>query len=378
MATTSPNESLPRGALRAGLAIAILLLAAATAAFLYATERARDVRRATAAATRVTITARACEPGEITVAAGRHAFEIVNASDRAVEWEILDGVMVIEERENIAPGFSQTLTTRLEPGDYAITCGLLSNPRGKLHVLAAAGAATQAKPDLVAFIGALAEYKVFLAGQAREFNQAADALAGAVKAGDLDKARTLYAPAQAAYARLAPVAPLFSDLDTSIDAPAAYFEKREADPAFVGLHRLAYGLFNKAGMDGLAPVADRLASDAAMLQTRIHDLRVTPQGMIGGAASALDRLTAGDPGQTSDPHELEARLAGVRKVYDLFRPIAARTQAELASTIDGDFDRLDKTISRQVSASAADAGLSKDTAALAADLSRLRDGMELN
>lgn len=375
MATT--NESLPRGAVRAGLAIAILLLVAAAAAFLYATERARDARRATAAATSVTITRRACEPGEITVAAGRHAFEIVNASDRAVEWEILDGVMVIEERENIAPGFSQTLTTRLEPGDYAITCGLLSNPRGKLHVLAAAGA-TREKPDLAAFIGALAEYKVFLASQAREFNQAVDALAGAVKAGDLDKARTLYAPAQAAYARLAPVAPLFSDLDTSIDAPAAYFEKREADPAFVGLHRLAYGLFNKAGTDGLAPVADGLASDAATLQARIHDLRVTPQGMIGGAAAALDRLTAGDPGQTSDPHELVARLAGVRKVYDLFRPIAARTQAELASTIDGDFDRLDKAISRQASAGAADAGLSKDTAALAADLSRLRDGMELN
>ncbi len=374
MATT--HESLPRGAVRAGIAIAILLLAAAAAVFLYATERARDVRRA--AATRVTITARACEPGEITVAAGRHAFEIVNASDRAVEWEILDGVMVIEERENIAPGFSQTLTARLEPGDYAITCGLLSNPRGKLHVLAAADAATREKPDLAAFIGALAEYKVFLASQAREFNQAVDALAGAVKAGDLDKARTLYAPGQAAYARLAPVAPLFSDLDASIDAPAAYFEKREADPAFVGLHRLAYGLFNKAGTDGLAPVADGLASDAATLQARIHDLRVTPQGMIGGAAAALDRLTAGDPGQTSDPHELEARLAGVRKVYDLFRPIAARTQAELASTIDGDFDRLDKAISRQASAGAADAGLSKDTAALVADLSRLRDGMELN
>ncbi len=68
----------------------------------------------------------------------------------------------------------------------------------------------------------------------------------------------------------------------------------------------------------------------------------------------------------------------MRKVYDLLRPIAAKTQAELASTIDGDFNRLDKTISNQASAGAADAGMSKDAAALAADLSRLRDGMELN
>ena len=48
----------------------------------------------------------------------RRTFEILNQSDRPVEWEILDGVMVVEERENIAPGFKQTLTAKLAPGDY--------------------------------------------------------------------------------------------------------------------------------------------------------------------------------------------------------------------------------------------------------------------
>jgi iron uptake system component EfeO len=71
----------------------------------------------------VTIHPNACEPNEITVPAGRTTFTIVNQSNRALEWEILDGVMVVEERENIAPGFSQTMTVKLQPGEFAITCG---------------------------------------------------------------------------------------------------------------------------------------------------------------------------------------------------------------------------------------------------------------
>ncbi|MDA4832745.1 cupredoxin domain-containing protein, partial [Enterobacter hormaechei] len=86
-------------------------------------------------------------------------FNIVNKSDRALEWEILDGVMVLEERENIVPGFTQTFTAKLNPGTYQITCGLLNNPRGTLTVTPSAEAdAAAARPALVAFVGPLAEY----------------------------------------------------------------------------------------------------------------------------------------------------------------------------------------------------------------------------
>lgn len=84
----------------------------------------------------VTVTAEGCEPMTLTVAPGKTRFMIKNTSQRAVEWEILKGVYVVEERENIAPGFTQKLTAKLEPGSYEMTCGLLSNPRGKLIVSA--------------------------------------------------------------------------------------------------------------------------------------------------------------------------------------------------------------------------------------------------
>ena len=76
----------------------------------------------------------ACEPMELTVPSGKTTFNIKNNSGRKLEWEILEGVMVVDERENIAPGLSDKMTVTLLPGTYEMTCGLLTNPRGKLIV----------------------------------------------------------------------------------------------------------------------------------------------------------------------------------------------------------------------------------------------------
>ena len=53
----------------------------------------------------------------LTVPAGKTQFTIKNNSMRALEWEILKGVLVVEERENIAPGFIQKMTVDLQPGE---------------------------------------------------------------------------------------------------------------------------------------------------------------------------------------------------------------------------------------------------------------------
>ena len=45
----------------------------------------------------VTVTDETCEPAELTVPAGKATFRIHNASERPLEWEILDGVMVVAE-----------------------------------------------------------------------------------------------------------------------------------------------------------------------------------------------------------------------------------------------------------------------------------------
>ena len=94
---------------------------------------------------------------------GKTTFQIRNDSQRALEWEILKGVMVVDERENILPGFTQTLTTTLDAGDYQMTCGLLCNPKGILTV--AATGATVPPPSPMDLVGPIAEYKAYVKGE---------------------------------------------------------------------------------------------------------------------------------------------------------------------------------------------------------------------
>ena len=100
----------------------------------------------------VAVTDAACEPASLTVPAGKTTFIINNKSSRPLEFEILKGVLVVEERENIAPSFTQKLTATLEAGEYDMTCGLLSNPRGKLTVTPNESAQAAAIPVVHAVI----------------------------------------------------------------------------------------------------------------------------------------------------------------------------------------------------------------------------------
>lgn len=335
--------------MRLAVAGSALLVAAGLVAFWYASGVARKAPpKAADNAVTVTIHGNVCQPNEITVPAGRTTFTIVNQSSRALEWEILDGVMVVEERENIAPGFSQTMTVKLQPGEFDITCGLLSNPRGKLRVTpSAASDAEAARPSLVNYVGALAEYRVFLALEAGSLQDATQALADAIQAGDLKQAQALYAPAHQAYKRIEPMAELFADLDTRLNARADYFEKREADPAFTGFHRIEYGLFGpdaaKGDVKALAPVATQLVADVGTLKERLRALNVPPERLASSGARLLRRVADNLPAGGEDHYghgelaNLQGSFDGTKKIADLLSPLLAKASPELQKGIDRRF-----------------------------------------
>jgi iron uptake system component EfeO len=287
------------------------------------------------------------------VPAGRASFRIVNRSERAVEWEILDGVLVVEERENIAPGLSQVINANLQPGDYAITCGLLSNPRGTLHVTptAASDAAAKAKPSMVAFVGPLSEFRVYLAVQGSALIKATTALNQAIASGDLAQAQALYLPARAAYQRLAPAAQRLAELDNQINARADYFEKREQDPAFVGFHRLEYALFQQRNLDNVAPIAQRLLADVTTLKQQLLAQSLPPEQLVSIVVRNLNSLAdvrAGSGEEEryshSDLNGFAANAQTARKVVDLLRPMLSKSAAELLPKIDQALDDFDSQL----------------------------------
>lgn len=289
----------------------------------------------------VTIKDGTCMPNAITVPAGRSTFTIVNNSDRALEWEILDGVMVVEERENIVPGFSQTLQAKLKAGDYEITCGLLNSPRGTLHVTPSAEAdAEAAKPALVAYLGPLAEFQVFLVTQTNALVKATQGLDDAIKAGDLEKARESWQKARVPYSQIEPMAELFADLHNAINPVADYLEKREQDPGFTGFHRIEYGLYAANSLDELAPVSAKLLADVTALKDRMRGLRIPPEQIAKGAARLLvsiaeTKIIAGeDRYAKTDLADIEANLAGVSRMMALLKPVAMPAAPEAVTDVD--------------------------------------------
>ncbi|MFJ3366728.1 iron uptake system protein EfeO [Pseudomonas sp. NPDC086251] len=345
-----PPQASPPRALRWAVAGSVIVMIAAGALFYYASNMAAAKRQAHHDEVTVTIHPHSCEPNALTVPAGRASFRIVNHSDRAVEWEILDGVLVLEERENIAPGLSQVINANLLPGDYTITCGLLSNPRGTLQVTptAASEAAAKARPSMVAFIGPLSEFRVYLNTQSSALIKAVTALEQAIEAGDLNQAQALYVPARAAYQRIAPAAQRLAELDNSINARADYFEKREQDPDFVGFHRIEYALFQQRNLDGLAPVAQRLVADVSTLKQQLLAQSLPPEQLVSILVRNLNtladvRASSGEEERYShtDLNGFAGNLFAARKVVDLLRPLLTQSAADVLPTIDSAIAALD-------------------------------------
>ena len=334
----TPASAPSRRLIYAALAVAALLVLAALLLFAYASRTATGPQRGNTH--KVVVNDSHCEPADFRLPAGLTTFEIHNASRRPLEWEILDGVMVVAERENIAPGFHSLLTVKLRPGQFAITCGLLSNPRGSLEVVPTADSeAERLRPPLQAFIGPLSENRVFLIMQANALVREAQALADAVATGDLATARTQWLAARLHYKHVEAVAGRWSDLENRIDPQADYLAGREDDPAFTGFHRLEKALFGNADLNGLLPLAQQLTQDAEQLKARVRESQQAPHDLADSALWQAQRLLESaivqgeNPYAQSDLHDLQANLQGMAKSVQVLDALLQGANAPLAAQL---------------------------------------------
>lgn len=213
----------------------------------------------------------------------------------------------------------------------------------------AQAAATQVAPlDLVAPV---AEYKIYVSKLTQQLVKDTKAFTDAVKSGDVEKAKALYAPTRVSYEKIEPIAELFSDLDASIDSRADDHEKAEADPGFTGFHRIEYGLWEKNSTEGLGEFADKLQADVEELNKRIVGLTFPPEKVVGGAAVLMEEVAAtkisGEENRYSlkDLWDFQANFDGSRKIFDLFKPLLAN-DGDFIAKVEGNFDRVDATLSR--------------------------------
>ncbi|MBG1233391.1 iron uptake system protein EfeO [Aestuariivirga litoralis] len=327
------------------------LFAVSAAALLTAAAFIAEVRAEDAPAQQtITVTDKGCEPYDVSIKEGEEIFTIVNGSKKALEWEILDGVKVVFERENILPGFKLDLKPKLKAGTYDMTCGLLSNPKGKLTVTAGTAAPTVAvDPEITKAVEA---YRAYAQGEADILVKNVTAFTAAIKGGKLEEAQKLFGPVRVNYERIEPVAELFGDLDPAIDARADDFEKKEQDPTWTGFHRIEFSLFSEKKTDGLSDLADKLLVDVTELQSRIAVMDILPATMVAGAGALIEEVfkskISGEEDRYSgtDLYDFQANVDGSKKIMELIKAPLEKKDKALLDATSANFTKVDAILAK--------------------------------
>ncbi|WP_237195276.1 iron uptake system protein EfeO [Rothia nasimurium] len=316
---------------------------------------------------------------------GTAQFSITNDGEKTTEFYLLgsDGLRIVSEKENIAPGQTADLTVSLQPGEYYTACK--PGMRGE-NVGTAAFTVTGEPVELTGeqkelYEQAVDNYVNFAKNEVGELLPQVEEFATAYMNGDDEKARELYATTRIHYERIEPIAEALGILDPRIDyreidylAEAELLE--QDDPTFtewLGFHRIEKDLWVPAA-DALQPdgssahdgwsasskedrqrIGQTLINDVQALYDEIHsptfaeDQQLNITSVSNGAAALLEEIAVGKvTGEENwwshrDLWDFQANLEGSRIAFDLVAPIASaesEENAQLVETIDAAFNDL--------------------------------------
>lgn len=212
-----------------------------------------------------------------------------------------------------------------------------------MAALIASSSALAQKAAALDLVAPIAEYKMYVTENVNQLVKDTTTFVNAIKAGDVEKAKVLYAPTRVSYERVEPIAELFSDLDVAIDSRADDYEGAEKDPAFPGFHRIEYSLWEKKTTADIKSVADKLLADVKELQSRIDKLAFPPEIVVGGAAVLMEEVAAtkisGEENRYSkvDLWDFKANTDGSYKIVQLVRPLIEKKEAKFLAEVDKNF-----------------------------------------
>lgn len=335
---------------------------------------------AASASLTVASSADGCAVSGATAASGPLTFEVSNTGDDVTEFYLLadDGLRIVGEVENIAPGASRTLTLVAQPGQYYTLCkpGMVGDGVGK--------AAFQVTGDAVAATGDDAEqkqhavdlYAAFVKDQVEQLVPAVATFTAAYQSGDDAAARTQFPQVRAYYERIEPVAEALGDLDPRIDFREV--DARADGIAWTGFHRIEKDLWvpaadavNSDGSpahEGWAPstpaeratYAAGLVADVQQLSDYVHSdefaQALDDQGVAGlsnGAIALLDEVATGkitgeeDWWSGTDLSDFAANVEGSKMAFSLVRDLAEAqgdSGAALVRRIDDGYARLESAL----------------------------------
>lgn len=338
---------------------------------------------ASADALTVTSTDTSCDISTTQAKSGTLTFAVSNKSSQVSEFYLLadDGLRIIGEVENIAPGAERTLTVVAQPGEYKTLCkpGMVGEGVGRADFTVTGDTVAVTGDDAEQKQKAVDLYAAFVKDQVEQLVPAVDAFTTAYESGDDEDARAQFPKVRAYYERIEPVAESLGDLDPRIDY-------REVDAVaegldWTGFHRIEKDLWvpkkDALNADGETPAwqdwapstaaqratfGDQLIADVAELNDYVHsdafEQALDAQGVAGisnGAIALLDEVATGkitgeeDWWSGTDLSDFAANVEGSKMAFSLVSDFAAASGtdgAELTKEIARRYDDLETALAQ--------------------------------
>ncbi len=296
----------------------------------------------------VASTADACTLSAATTASGPTTFSVTNNGDEATEFYVYaaDGERIVGEVENIGPAITRELTVVLQPGTYRTACkpGQTGDGIRAEFVVTGEPVANAAAAELKT---AADGYKAWVEDEAQALLTGTAAFVAAVKAGDIPKAKALYAATRVHWERIEPVAESFGDLDPKLDARE---NDVEAGTPWTGWHRIEKSLWVDKSLAGMSPVADQMLADTTELVAKIVAVELTADQVTNGAKELLDEVATGkvtgeeERYSHTDLWDFQANVDGAKQAFEAVEPIVSKKDADLVAELDTAFDALQKEL----------------------------------
>ncbi|WP_308635172.1 iron uptake system protein EfeO [Paenibacillus silvisoli] len=218
-----------------------------------------------------------------------------------------------------------------------------SKNENKANETAANAVANNAAAGAVDLTDAQEKYRAYGIEQCDQFIIETEKFVNAVKAGDIDTAKQLYAPTRMYYERIEPIAESLGDFDPNIDAR----ENDVPDADWRGFHRIEKSLWVDNSAEGMNEFADRLLSDVKALRALMETVEVDSTMLVTGAVELLNEVSSskvtGEEERYSrtDLYDFVANVEGAKKIYELLKPTLEQKDADLEKQIGDRFAELE-------------------------------------
>lgn len=214
---------------------------------------------------------------------------------------------------------------------------------------------TLSSNDKKALDKATSEYKTFVEGQIDQLLTDTEKFASLLKEGKLDEAKKIYPLIRMSYERSEPIAESFGESDVKIDFRLAdYMDENKTEEGWSGFHRIEKILWEQNTTSGTETYANQLVNDIKELKAKVATVEVTPDMMLTGAVDLLNEVaTSKITGEEeiyshTDLYDFRANIEGAEKIFQLFKPLLEKSDADLVKELEADFKSVNSLLDKHM------------------------------